>query len=269
MKILFNHFILVLFLTISLKTTAQISTNRSFPPINGNKDDKKWYAHPDSTDFNFSISPDYFLLGTLNGYMGRKYSNPEENTIDSYKAATHLKRYIFDFIKNHYYTSPDSTDAYFIKDDKVAKKINSYFDQDGKITLQDLKDENELYSYILGKYLVYGEHLDEKIYKIIIVNSFEGDLVYKSLKQIGCDKILYKIYRGYIPTSQVYYFEATPRMIKFFKSFANLKDKISHESILSYLEIRSISTLNEIKRMRNESKNKEFNRIKAAFSDDR
>lgn len=254
-----------LMLCISSIVNAQITNRRTFPPVVQNNDISKWHAHPDSSVFQFSLSPDHFLIGTLNGYLGRKYFNPKENTIDNYKDAKHLKNYIFEFIKEHYQTIPDNSKSEYLEDQKVATIINSYFDKEGKILIKELENENELYSYILGKYLKYGEHLDADIYKIQIVNSFEGDLVYKSLKQLGCDKILYKRYRGYIPNSQIYYFEATPRMIKYFKSLSDLKEKILDESILSYLVNNTNNTKDDIKRIMEEMEIKEVNKVKDAF----
>ena len=250
------HIILLVFAPFLLKSQTIASNTMESSKF-------KWAEHPDSTEFSIDISADYFLIGTLNGYLGRKYYNTVENSIDQYKNANQLKNYIYNFVQEYYQITPDTTERYYLKSPIVAKKINSYFDQEGKITLIGFKNESETYSYILGKYLRYGEHLKNNIYKIQLVNSFEGNLVYRSLKDLGCDNILYKNYRGYIPTSQFYYFEATPRMIKLFNTFTTLKEAMKREYLTSFIENKSYES---IEKDFQEFKEREYKKVEIAFS---
>jgi hypothetical protein len=52
---------------------------------------------------------------------------------------------------------------------------------------------------------------------------------------VNCNKIYYKLYRNYIPTSQVFYFEATPIMVKYFNIIEEEKAKLSESYERVYL----------------------------------
>lgn len=185
----------------------------------------------DSTNFEVKINPDFFLLGTFSDYMGRFQSVDSETQIDRYYPHEEsLAIYISDFINQHYNTKTkvkfkESRHSEIVSP-VLAKQLHSlYFDRVGNFKDEKLNSEEEMYSFLLGTYYRYGTQLEGNIYKIQVANSPKDKQLYRILKELECDKIIYKFLRGYIPSSDIFYFVATPRMIKYFNTIDKKKVK--------------------------------------------
>lgn len=184
----------------------------------------------DSTGFETKINPDFFLLGTFSDYMGRFQYVDRETQIDRYYPYEEtLAKYISDFIFKNYNLKTDfkfsKTRHSEIFSPTLAKQLHDkYFDKNGNFFDELLDTEEKKYSFLLGTYYRYGEQLEGDIYKIQVVNSPKDKQLYTILKELDCDKIVYKFLRGYIPTSNIFYFVATPRMIKYFKTIEKEKE---------------------------------------------
>ncbi len=176
----------------------------------------------DSVNFEVKINPDFFLLGTFSDYMGRFQYIERENQIDRYYPYEEsLAKYINSFIFHNYNSKCElkfeKTRHSELFNSELAKQLHSeYFDKKGNFIDQKLDSEDKKYSYLLGVYLRYGQHLEDDIYKIQVANSSKDKELYRILKELEADKIVYKFLRGYIPSSDIFYFVATPRMIKYF-----------------------------------------------------
>lgn len=183
-----------------------------------------WGQPKDSTNFEVIINPDFFLLGTFSDYLGRFQYIDREIQIDRYLPAEEsLSEYIIDFINQYYYSGSELKLAESrhskILNPRLAKQLHSeYFDKNGKFIDDKLDTEEKKYSFLLGVYLRYGQHLDNNIYKIQVANSPKDTQIYTILKDLESDKIVYKFLRGYLPSSDIFYFVATPRMIKYFNT---------------------------------------------------
>ena len=194
----------------------------------------------DSTNFKTEINPDFFLLGTLSDYMGRFQYVDREKQIDRYYPYEEsIAKYIAKFIKENYrivvntvfITSRHSE----IFSPKLAKEIHTkYFDEKGRFIDSTLNSEVKKYSFLTGVYYRYGEHLEGNIYKIQVANSPKDKEIYQILKDLECDKLVYKFLRGYIPSSDIFYLEATPRMIKYFNIIGQEKQELQ-KSYDSYI----------------------------------
>lgn len=186
----------------------------------------------DSSNFEIKINPDFFLLGTFSDYMGRFQYIDRENQIDRYYPYEEpLAGYISNFISNHYLIQPElkfTESRYFeIFSPKLASQLHSkYFNGEGDFIDEKLDTEEKKYSFILGAYYRYGEQLEGNVYKIQVANSPKDKQLYRILKDLESDKIVYKFLRGYRPSSDIFYFVATPRMIKYFKTIKKAKEEL-------------------------------------------
>lgn len=186
----------------------------------------------DSTNFKAEINSDFFLLGTFSDYMGRfKYVDRERQIDRYYPYEEPVTRFLAKFIKENYKIVVDevfTTSRHSeIFSPKLAKEIHTkYFDEMGSFIDSTLNSEVKKYSFLTGVYYRYGEHLGGDFYKIQIANSPKDKEIYQILKDLECDKLTYKFFRGYIPSSDIFYFEATPRMIKYFKILQKEKEEL-------------------------------------------
>jgi hypothetical protein len=187
--------------------------------------EKKRYAWRDSTDFEANIDPDFFLLGTHDDYMGRSWAirpvDRLKHQIDRYYSDEEtLANYIDRFIEANYGIKVDLQfeksrhSKMFSK--PIAEKLNRYYDLEGNLKEGILDTEEKMYSFLTGVLLRYGTNLFDDVFEIRVINSPKNKEIYELLKALRCDNIIYKDYRGYIPNSKVFYFEATPRIIKYF-----------------------------------------------------
>lgn len=195
----------------------------------------------DSISFKPEINPDFFLLGTFSDYMGRFQYVDRKKQIDKYYPYEEpITKYITKFINEHYGISVDTvfkTSRHSeIFSPKLAREIHlKYFDKNGNFIDSTLDTEGKKYSFLTGVYYRYGEKLEGNIYKIQVANSPKDKEIYQILKDLQCDKLVYKFLRGYIPSSDIFYFEATPRMIKYFNVIGKEKQELQ-KSYDNYIE---------------------------------
>lgn len=178
----------------------------------------------DSANFEVNINPDYFLLGTFSDYWGRFHYIDRETQIDRYYPYEEsLANYVNNFIYKNYSSKRDlkfkESRHSELFNPTLAKQLHSeYFDVKGNFIDEKLDTDEKKYSFLLGTYLRYGNQVTDNIYKIQIYNSPKDKQIYQILKDLESDKIIYKLYRDNIPSSEVFYFVATPKMIKYFKT---------------------------------------------------
>ena len=180
--------------------------------------------HQDSSGFEVIIVPDFFLLGTFSDYLGIFHFKDKETQLDKYfpyeeGVARYVNNFIFEKYLNKAHLKFEKSGHSVLYLPALAQKLHSeYFDEKGNFIDDKLDTEEKKYSFLLGAYLRYGKHIEDNIYKIQIVNSLKDKLLYGILKDLESDKIVYKYLRGYLPSSDIFYFEAAPRMIKYFKT---------------------------------------------------
>nr|WP_315147108.1 hypothetical protein [uncultured Flavobacterium sp.] len=231
------------------------------------------YGKPkDSINFKTEINSDFFILGTLSDYMGRFQYVDRKNQIDRYYPYEEpITKYIAKFINENYKIVVDtvfktSRHSEFFSS-KLAKEIHTkYFDEKGSFIDSTLNSEVKKYSFLTGVYYRYGEHLEGNIYKIQIANSPKDKEIYQILKDLECDKLTYNFLRGYIPSSDIFYFEATPRMIKYFNTVKKEKEELQK----SYYEkifkgIYSSEKGDELKKKDEEIQNELIKSLKFIF----
>lgn len=111
-----------------------------------------------------------------------------------------------------------------------------YFDEEGDFENEKLDTEEKMYSFLLGVYLRYGEQLKGNIYQIHISSSAKNKVIYQVLKELECDKIVYKYLRDFLPSLDIFYFQATPRMIKYFNEVEREKEELQKAFYQTFYE---------------------------------
>lgn len=190
-----------------------------------------FFCPEDSSNYKVAILPSYFLLGTLSDYMGRfQYIDKRKQVDRYYPYEEPIINFLTEYIKINYGLVVDTIFKKSRHSEMYSKQLtqilNKFYGDDGNLIDSLFNTEEEIYSFLLGNYYRYGERLTDKIYKIQIVNSPKDKLLYPMLKKVHCDRLLYKFLRN-IPSSHVFYFEAPPRLIKYFNTVKVEKEKIS------------------------------------------
>ena len=147
------------------------------------------------------LNNQFFILGTLSDFEGRRivpsnlslvdnyypYLSPLVRCIDSILKSSSIKHNII-IEKNRTYLFSDSSAKelnlfYNFKNygTSVLSKANKWEPEStGSLKNNILVDSTQIYSFLLGAYLRYGEKLDS-IYKIQITNSFSKASVCQTL----------------------------------------------------------------------------------------
>ncbi len=226
-----------------------------------------FFCPEDSSNFKVAILPTYFLLGTLSDYMGRFHYIDKHKQVDRYYPYEEpIINFLTEYIKKNYGLVVDTifkesrySEMY---SKQLSRVLNKFYGDDGELIDSLFNTEEKIYSFLLGNYYRYGERFTDKIYKIQIVNSQKDKLLYPMLKRVHCDRLLYKFLRN-IPASNVFYFEAPPRLIKYFNTVKIEKEKIS---ALYYTKIIEPIYTGELKGKFEEYKLKEIKEIERVFN---
>lgn len=207
------------------------------------------------------FEPDTFLLGTFSDYMGRfRYVDREKQIDRYYPYEKPLAYFVEKFIEDHYNikTEPVFQESGHseIFNVLLAQQLHSkYYDSKGLLQLDRINTDQKKYSYLTGIFYRYGTHLKTDIYSIRVVNSMKNEDVYQLLKQLKCDRIIYKFYRDHLPASTVFYFKATQEMINYFKLIEKeksiLKDSFQKVYIGAFVKGKEAEKFDE-KRVRQE-----------------
>jgi hypothetical protein len=122
----------------------------------------------DSANFAATILPDYFILGTLDDYMGRSSYVDREKQVDRYYPFEEpIIKFMLEYIRTNYNIACDTI---FLNSrhgglysPSMAKKLNGYYAATGNLTDSLFKTEEQVYSFLLGNYYRYGEKLANNI----------------------------------------------------------------------------------------------------------
>ena len=188
----------------------------------------KDFRYKDTTNFEAKINPDYFLLGTFSDYLGRFAYIDRETQVDRYYPSEEfLVKYIADFIEKNYDIKVDTQFSASrhseIFSRPIAEKLHRYYDEKGRLEKGIFDSEEKMYSFLTGVLSRYGGIFFDNIFFISVANSPKRKEIDEILKSLGCKNIIYKNYSHLIPVSTDFYFEATPRIIKYYNLMKNDK----------------------------------------------
>ena len=181
------------------------------------------------------IDTTFFLLGTLNDYMGRKWIAKGEVFDRYYPFEKPLMKFVDSIVKKEFKTVLIEKDNCF-NSEEMAKKMNSFYVENDLIdSLFTTKEKN--LSFLLGAYYRYGEKVTDNIYKIQIANSFKHIEIQKILISLGCKNIFYKRLQN-IPIQNIIYFESNDLIKAYFETIESEKEKLFDSRLKSFRSVK-------------------------------
>ncbi|MDR0505281.1 MAG: hypothetical protein LBH32_00470, partial [Dysgonamonadaceae bacterium] len=174
-------------------------------------------------DYVPEVIPEYFILGTVNNYMGRFYLKLKEDQLDYYwnnedSTAYFLKKYLKDKFGVNIKVVKDELNRTITYSPELAKKINGYFDETGSLKTDTFKADEDICSFLLGVYYRYGYKITDFVYKIQGSSIPDSKIIYSLLNKVRCDKIIYSVEYGLLPVQTVFYFKSSVLLEKYFNS---------------------------------------------------
>jgi len=189
---------------------------------------------------------EYFILGTLDDYMGRLHDPRFKDRVDEYyHYEKSLAMRVDSLLKKTYPLMPLRLNAdksrYDIYSADIAAVFDEYYDfvPSGSSTMarepilrgtlkKDIfKNNDEKLAFLSGAYARYRQDVDTA-YCIRIANSAsKARVCYEILKELNC-KASYQIL-AYIPTGHAVYFHPTPRVAAYLKKYAGISDQINKD----------------------------------------
>src|SRR5690606_16806649 len=159
--------------------------------------------------YSQNLDKEYFVLGTLNDYMGRQvYSSSLTERIDVFSETEKpLMDTIIALFDNKMLIEEDRKN-YILKSEALTQKLNSLYDftfsSKSAKTYEDLQNKKldsvfagvlkedifenkeQIYSFITGAYVRHKRN-DDSTYGIFIANSrSKAKLLYEKLLELGC-----------------------------------------------------------------------------------
>lgn len=205
---------------------------------------------------NVKIDNTFFLLGTLNDYMGRKWVAKGEVFDRYYQFEKPLMKFVDSLVKKEYKIVLIEKDNSF-NSEEMADKMNSFYVENDLIDSLFTTKEKKT-SFLLGAYYRYGEKVTDNIYKIQIANSHKHIEIQQILISLGCKNIFYKRLQN-IPVQHIMYFESNDLIKAYFETIELEKEKL-FDSLLKSFRSNKLSKEEYIK-----EKNKQNQKIIEIF----
>ena len=207
---------------------------------------------------NISINYQYFILGTIDDYVGRRVDSSNVNWVDIYAPFESSLIHFTDslLLKNNIAHRVETDfESLHIVSDSIAKNVNSFYEFNnneersldmgrnawdsiytGRLKENIFHDSTEVYSFLLGAYMRFGEKRDT-IYKIRFLTSIsKAHFCLDLLKKIGCSETNSEFIPT-IPSQNIIYFKPTEELDKYLSAFDFLKSRLT-ASLNIYLRQR-------------------------------
>lgn len=208
------------------------------------------------------IQREYFVLGTLDDYMGRQLDPRDKNLLDSYDATQGpLVNVIDSVLKIDYPVSDYKVERYTdtaghplsfkIFSKILSEKFNGYYDFEssgsttsdndpeldnkpilmGKLKQDIFRSTEDKLAFLAGVYVRYG-FPNDTAYEIAIPNGpYKSSICYKLLKDMNCNPA-YIILKDHIPVGHLLYFHPSPQVKAYLEKFMPLRKKL-YDSLLA------------------------------------
>lgn len=198
---------------------------------------------------NFSRDPQinsrFLLLGTLSDYMGRYAYIDKPDQVDRYYYYEEsLIKFIDSIAKadmNTYVTEVFNNGTYETFSRLLSEIVNTYYDENSLLIDSLFRTDEEICSFISGRYYRYGKKLNDSIFRIQVQNSPDHGILLTLLKRIGCTRVYHK-YVKTIPSHYLYYFIPTDELNSFLKYIYNPKKDLENEYKKAALKIFGTDT---------------------------
>jgi len=209
---------------------------------------------------------EYFVLGTLDDYMGRQLDPRDKNLLDRYDATQEpLVSAVDSILKIDYTVSDYKVERY---DDTagrplsfkifskiLSEKFNGYYefepsgssteDNDpmlntkpilvGKLKQGIFKSDEDKLAFLAGVYVRYGFPNDTACEIAIPNGPYKSSICYKLLKDMKCNPA-YIILKDHIPVGHLLYFHPSAQVKAYLEKFMPLRKKL-YDSLLAYFKI--------------------------------
>jgi hypothetical protein len=197
----------------------------------------------------------YFVLGTLSDYMGRPTYVDKEHQVDYYyHYEKSLVKYLDSLVLAELKIDISETfinGRYETFSEEMSERINSYY-KDGLIIDSLIKSTNEICSFLAGRYLRYGDQLNDSVFKIQVPNSPNHVLIDTLLRRMECTHIYFTHLKS-IPAQFIYYFVATAELKSCFLHLSSQKKELEDEYKFAVMKILgSEKNYIELLRIKNE-----------------
>lgn len=199
---------------------------------------------------------EYYILGTLDDYMGRQIDPRDENLLDRYDATQGpLVTNVDSILKIDYPASDYRVEKYTDKAGNplsfkifskvLTEKVNGYYEfkpsgsstvdidpllnnqrvMTGVLKQNIFSNNNEKLAFLAGVYVRYG-FANDTAYHISIGNGpYKASVCYKILKDMNC-KPSYIVMKNYIPVGYHLYFHPTAQVKSYLEQFMPLRKKL-------------------------------------------
>lgn len=178
------------------------------------------------------INSRFLLLGTLSDYMGRFAYIDKPNQVDRYY---HYEESLIEFIDslagadmNTSVTKVFNNGTYDTYSWLLSEIVNTYYDENSLLIDSLFRTNEEICSFIAGRFYRYGKQLNDTIYRIQVQNSPDHGFLLALMKRIGCTKVYHK-YVKTLPSHYLYYFIPTDELQSYLLQMHYAKAKLENE----------------------------------------
>lgn len=212
---------------------------------------------------------EYYILGTLDDYMGREIDPGDQNLLDRYDATQGpLVTNVDSILKIDYPTSDYKVEKYTDKEGNpsgfkissliLSRRFNEYYEfkptgsstadidpllnnqreMTGILKQNIFSNNNEKLAFLAGVYVRYG-FASDTAYEISIGNGpYKASVCYKILKDMDCSPS-YIILKDHVPVPHILYFHPTLRVKAYLKRFMPLRKQLDDSFIAIIRKARS------------------------------
>lgn len=215
---------------------------------------------------NSQVNSRFLLLGTLSDYMGRFAYVDKADQVDRYY---YYEESLIDFIDSMAKADMNVTvrevfnnGTYETYSWLLSEIVNTYYDENSLLIDSLFRTNEEICSFITGRYYRYGRQLNDSIFRIQVQNSPDHGILLTLLKRIGCTKVYYK-YVKTVPSHYLYYFIPTDELNSFLSQIHTAKAKLEKE--FKEAAIKILGDSNEYEKKINLKDEKDLNEIIVIF----
>lgn len=207
---------------------------------------------------------EYFVLGTLDDYMGRQLDPRNQNLVDSYDATQgplvtavdsifKIDYSVSDYKVERYTDTAGHPLSFKIFSKILSKKFNEYYefepsgsstsDNDpalnnkpilmGALKQNIFKNNEDKLAFLSGVYVRYGV-VNDTTWEIIIPNGpYKASVCYKLLRDMNCAPS-YTFLKDHIPVPHILDFHPTLEVKAYLEKFMPLRKKLHHSLMAAF-----------------------------------
>ncbi len=170
---------------------------------------------------------EYFILGTLNEYMGRMYIDKKQFQIDRYYPYEQaLADYVCSLIEQKYGKGSCRLTPVKNRVDLYCKPLYPVIDSLYKRDVKVIETREQALAYMHGRYLRNGTAMGDSLCYITATNPDAGRIFYKAAMMIGLKDLSLNVLNNVPPVTRLS-FTPTEEFLELMHRDADLKAKIA------------------------------------------